>query len=447
MMDPVTLHLLAQGSAERLVDCLVEGFALAVFAWTLLRLSPRVNAATRFAVWFATLLATALLPLLSGGSAGAVSTRSLVTLPASWAVYLFGAWVLLASAALARVGYGFLQLRRIRRSSSEVDINRLDPAVAECLGGSRRAARLLVSDSVSVPTAIGFLRPAVVLPERLLRELPAEDLRQVLLHELAHLRRWDDWSNALQQIVKAVLCFHPAVWWLERRIALEREMACDDAVIAATAQPRAYAECLARLAENSALRRSVSLAQAAVTRVRQLTARVTRILDGQHRTAAAPKKWAVSLVGVFSLVCAAVAWQAPQLLSFTNSDSSFASMHSGPADAVVNEGAPAAPAIAAKYVPQTTPVHVTRSNATAVAVQKTSRPAHDPAHVLRVKAKRRSQATRVLQAKAVAPDAARGVVMVYVVEARDSAGGATWQVCLWQWTVTAPAQRSSRTSI
>ena len=90
-----------------------------------------------------------------------------------------------------------------------------------------------------------------------MQELSAVELNAILLHELAHLRRWDDWTNLIQKIVGAVLFFHPAVWWIEKKLALEREMACDDLVLAKTASPRAYAECLVSLAEKSLLRRGL----------------------------------------------------------------------------------------------------------------------------------------------------------------------------------------------
>src|SRR5213078_2563160 len=120
--------------------------------------------------------------------------------------------------------------------------------------------------------------PTVVIPAWLMEELPAAELNQILLHELAHLSRWDDWSNLAQKIVKALFFFHPAVWWIERKVSLEREMACDDAVLAENHSPRAYAECLVHLAEKSVLRRGVALAQAAVGRIRQTTLRVAQIL-------------------------------------------------------------------------------------------------------------------------------------------------------------------------
>ena len=65
-----------------------------------------------------------------------------------------------------------------------------------------------------------------------MQELSTLELNAILLHELAHLRRRDDWTNLIQKIVGALLFFHPAVWWIEKKLALEREMACDDLVLA-----------------------------------------------------------------------------------------------------------------------------------------------------------------------------------------------------------------------
>ena len=444
MIGPETLNTLAQGSAERMVDSLVEGCALVAFAWALLRVWPRPNAATRFAVWFSALMATALLPWVSGGAANdpAFSAKSLISIPASWALYIAAAWLVVALISLARVTTGYLQLRKLRRACRAVDLRELDPAVAECLEGApaRRNIQLLTSSDISVPTALGFLHPAVVLPESVLRDLAPQDLCQVLLHEMAHLRRWDDWTNALQQVVKAILFFHPAVWWVEQRLSLEREMACDDAVLAATSSPRAYAECLARLAENRVVRRGVSLAQAAVGRVRQLTARVTSILDAERPTAPAPRKWAVSVVGCFALICGAIAWHAPRLISFSGTSSLAQAARYAPADAVVGREV-YAPAIAATYVPQNSRMRVVPAKAAAApAVTKAVWTNGTPASPAHRKVTHRARRARVLQAKAQAPHAAT-VVMVYFVEAQDAATGATWRVCLWQWTVVPASQQ------
>jgi len=121
-----------------------------------------------------------------------------------------------------------------------------------------------------------------VIPDWARRELSAGELNAVLLHELAHLRRWDDWTNLAQKVLSALLFFHPVVWWIDNRLTLEREMACDDYVLDGTTDPRAYAECLVALAERGLLRRGLALAQGAVGRMRHTSLRVLQILDKSH---------------------------------------------------------------------------------------------------------------------------------------------------------------------
>src|SRR6202034_273176 len=145
---------------------------------------------------------------------------------------------------LARVVVGVWQVRQIRRSCAEIPAANIHPALRELIVDAKRPVRLLTSEKARVPAALGFRNPAIVLPAWALRDLNADELRPILIHEMAHLRRHDDWTNLLQKAVRAVLFFHPAVWWIDARLSLEREMACDDAVLAATGHPRAYAGCL-----------------------------------------------------------------------------------------------------------------------------------------------------------------------------------------------------------
>src|ERR1035441_5088559 len=76
---------------------------------------------------------------------------------------------------------------------------------------SRRRVTVCSSHAVRVPAAIGYFRPIVVFPAWTLQEIPAAELDAILLHELAHIRRWDDWTNLAQKIIKAIFFFHPAV--------------------------------------------------------------------------------------------------------------------------------------------------------------------------------------------------------------------------------------------
>jgi len=217
-----------------------------------------------------------------------------------------------------RLGKAMYHLRTLRNSCVPVDVRGLDPLLQDTLrrhSGNRKFA-LCTSDQVSVPTALGLFKPAIVIPHWVMQELSPAELNQIVLHELAHLRRWDDWTNLAQQLVSALFFFHPAVWWIEKRVALEREMACDDAVLTETS-PRAYAECLARLAERSFVRRSVVLAQAALGRIRQTSLRIAQILN-VDRPIEQAGSWrpAVSLVAGFAVVCAIGISRTPSLVAF-----------------------------------------------------------------------------------------------------------------------------------
>lgn len=325
MFSAIGLHAIAQFSTLRILDSLAEGSVIAALGAVVLRMTPRQNAAARFAVWFSTLLAIAGLPLIAASTphqviSGAL-TQPAVTVPESWALYLFAAWALIASYSLARVTGALWHLRALRKSCVPIESSELDPIVLETLRRYRvnRAVEFCTSEQVRVPTAIGLVNPAVVIPTWVMHELSAPELNQILLHELAHLRRRDDWTNLIQQVVKALFFFQPAVWWIEKKIALEREMACDDAVLAEIDSPRAYAECLANLAERSFVRRSLALAQAALGRVRQTSLRITEILD-VNRAKGSSSAWkpAVSLVAGLAIACAVLGARAPRLVGFEN---------------------------------------------------------------------------------------------------------------------------------
>src|SRR5579884_1353607 len=115
--------------------------------------------------------------------------------------------------------------------------------------GIRLPVRLLKSARVQVPAAIGVLRPVVLFPAAALTGLSPAQIESILAHELAHVRRHDYLVNLLQSVIEAVLFYHPAVWWVSRRIRVEREHCCDDAAVAASGDREAYATALADLEE------------------------------------------------------------------------------------------------------------------------------------------------------------------------------------------------------
>ena len=349
MSLPPNFHWLAALLLDRMLICLVEGTALVAAVSLVLRLVPRKNSQTRFAVWLATLLAIAVLPLLRAEwrphSPQSVNGHALVTIPAAWATYVILVWAAIAIAGLLRVAVGLWTLRRLRRNCTQVPTQLLGGELRTAITEFQKTRRvsILVSPQVKVPGAIGFLRPAVVLPPWLAEDLTAIELKYVVLHELAHLERWDDWTTLAQKLVKAVLFFHPGVWWIERKLFLDREMACDDAVLARAGSARVYAQCLARVAEKSFLRRQFALAQSAVDRVRQLSLRLAQILDEDRPRSKGLWKPALPVVTAFALFFAFSASRAPELVQISNAPPTVAATHSS-APAVTESAGSAASA-------------------------------------------------------------------------------------------------------
>jgi len=328
----------AQLAIGRVIHSLPEGILIALFAWAVLRVLPKQNSRTRFAVWFVALVAVVGLACFGGiqnphpkiapnailgwGTLG-FSQLPGVHLPAHWAFYLLIAWLVIAAAGLLRLALGLWHLLVLRRSCTAVEPAKLDPAVAgtlEELNSARslvvRRVTLAVSDRVRVPSALGLWRPVIALPAWALEELPADELNIIVRHEFAHLRRWDDWTNLIQKFVRAVFFFHPAVWWIESRLSVEREMACDDIVVAETRNPMGYASCLVNLLERSLAQRGWTMAQAIVHRAREASERVAQILDKNRPVERGISKSTLGLVGTFAALCAVMLPATPQFVAF-----------------------------------------------------------------------------------------------------------------------------------
>jgi beta-lactamase regulating signal transducer with metallopeptidase domain len=172
--------------------------------------------------------------------------------PSRWTAWLALAWMAGAGLMLARAAIQVAGAERLRRSGRPLE----DPRVAELLVEARRALRLArqvritVTDRLTSPAVIGVLVPTLILPLSLLTTLTPEQIRFILLHELAHIRRGDYLANLLQLFAEALLFFNPAVWWISHQVRREREACCDALAIELCRAPADYAQTLVRVAEN-----------------------------------------------------------------------------------------------------------------------------------------------------------------------------------------------------
>ncbi|HVC92364.1 MAG TPA: M56 family metallopeptidase [Pirellulales bacterium] len=164
----------------------------------------------------------------------------------------FAPWIWLTGAPLMFVflGCGLVGAERLRRRSRSLATGELNEACRR-LSAALHIARpvaIAFSQRVIAPMLVGVLRPLILLPAAVLDGQSAEQIEMILLHELAHVRRWDNLVNLVQRIIEAALFFHPAVWLVSRSVRLEREHCCDEVVLAHVNDPRAYAQMLAALA-------------------------------------------------------------------------------------------------------------------------------------------------------------------------------------------------------
>jgi beta-lactamase regulating signal transducer with metallopeptidase domain len=194
-----------------------------------------------------------------------------------WFVEAWFAGVVILS---LRTAGGVLLIERMRRTEAKPVSARLRQicVAVQWRLGLMRAIRYCESKFVAAPAVIGWIRPAVLLPVSALSGLSEEQLQAVIAHELAHIRRFDNIVNAFQILVETLLFYHPAVWWLSKRIRVERENCCDDAAVSVCSDPMQYAKALATMAE---LRAAPALAMAANRG--PLAARVARLLGASRQ--------------------------------------------------------------------------------------------------------------------------------------------------------------------
>ena len=221
-----------------------------------------------------------------------------------WLVVL---WVIGVVALSVRLAHGWMMARRLRTHGTRGASVTLQHVLARLAQRLRvtRPVQLLESVVVEVPAVVGWLRPVVLIPTSALTGLTPQQLEVLLAHELAHVRRYDYIVNVIQCVIETLLFYHPAVWWVSRRVREEREHCCDDLVVAVCGDPQLYASALVGMER---LRPATPrLALAATGGGGSLLHRVKRLLVPSSIRLEYFPRWSAGLAGVMAVTVALLA--------------------------------------------------------------------------------------------------------------------------------------------
>lgn len=269
---------------------------------------------------------------------------------------IVGAWAACAAAFGLRMALGLLWIGHgagadddtargdasERRDGERAWQARLSQLAARA--GMVRHLRLRIVDSLASPITAGCWRPIVLVPAALVTGMPPALLEALLVHELGHVRRHDYLVNLAQNVIEALLFYHPAVWWISRRIRHEREQIADDFAARLLGEPRRLARALSELERLQFSRHH--LAQAAAGG--DLASRIRRLLRPDRQAL----DWRAALPGLSLMLGLVVACAAGAhaLSSRSGTDRPAAVAATAVAAAAVDAAAVAAPAVAAADV-------------------------------------------------------------------------------------------------
>ena len=153
---------------------------------------------------------------------------AVVQVDVRWSFAIAALWLVVSLVRAVKLGLSAVQLRGIWKRATPVEGCGCDAALAGWISWGE----LCTSSDVDRPSVIGFFSPRILIPAEVFERLTTAELEQIVLHEVGHLRRADDWINLLQKISLVLVPLNPALLWIERRLCFERELACDDDVSA-----------------------------------------------------------------------------------------------------------------------------------------------------------------------------------------------------------------------
>ena len=330
MQAPSTFASVWSALGATVVHFLWQGALIGLCAMVLLWCLRHKSAAARYAVACATMLmcllafvATLFTALAGPGSEGSLQaalagSASEMKLAAGIGVTEIAAWCWAAGALLMAVRFTHqcCQVRRLKTTDVSAPDARWQSAFQTLKQqlGVARGVRLMRSGLAEVPMVVGWLSPIVLVPVSAFTALSPDQLRSLLAHELAHIRRYDHLLNAAQAAIEIVLFFHPAVWWISKQVRLEREYCCDDSSVRLMGDPRVIAEALAAV---EALRITQPRTDAVLaSNGGPLMQRISRILGMGHESPKLASSWQLPagllLAGVVAVAGNAYASPLPQ---------------------------------------------------------------------------------------------------------------------------------------
>src|SRR6266702_1805473 len=229
----------------------------------------------------------------------------------NWTVWAVPVWLSGVAAVLILLAVGLARIAWLDRTTTRVRDERWLLLVEDLSLelGLTRHVRLLQSKGPAMPMTWGIRGPTILLPAEA-DSWNAERRRDVLLHELAHVKRHDFLTQLVARIACAVYWFHPLVWLAATRLREERERACDDHVLRAGATPSVYATHLLEIVRDLRAARATALASVAMARPAQLATRLLDVLDTRRRrdtlsARSALPAWIAAIVVVVPLAAAA----------------------------------------------------------------------------------------------------------------------------------------------
>lgn len=168
--------------------------------------------------------------------------------------------------------------------------------------GINKPVHVWMSEFVSSPVTIGYLKPIILLPVAAVNHLSAEQMEAVLLHELSHIRRFDYLTNLITRFIQTILYFNPFVKAFARIIERERERSCDEIVMQFQYEPHGYASALLTLEKaGSAGVRTLAVAASGNKR-NELLGRIESILGVKKEPIFSFNKLAGVLAGLLCFI-------------------------------------------------------------------------------------------------------------------------------------------------